>query len=75
VLPTFLGTSSVHASQVLFSLLGFVLFYSTLAVVDVFLMLKYTKRGPQMGEGDVSGLTRPPGRAPMTARRRIVPVR
>jgi cytochrome d ubiquinol oxidase subunit I len=76
VLPTFLGTSSVHVGQVLFSLIGFVLFYSTLAIVDVFLMLKYVKRGPNIDEtGEAGGLTRPPGRAPMTARRRVAPAR
>jgi len=46
VLPTALGVSSVSAGQVLFSLIGFVVFYTALAVVDVVLMLKYTRRGP-----------------------------
>jgi len=46
VLPTALGVSSVSAGQVLFSLIGFVTFYTALAVVDVVLMLKYTRRGP-----------------------------
>ncbi len=46
VLPTALGVSSVSAGQVLFSLIGFVAFYTALAAVDVVLMLKYTRRGP-----------------------------
>ncbi|HSE11031.1 MAG TPA: cytochrome ubiquinol oxidase subunit I [Rudaea sp.] len=46
VLPTALGVSSVSAGQVLFSLIGFVVFYTALAVVDVVLMLKYTRHGP-----------------------------
>jgi cytochrome d ubiquinol oxidase subunit I len=46
VLPTFLGVSKVPASNVLFSLLGFVLFYSVLAVVDVALIVKYVRIGP-----------------------------
>lgn len=46
VLPTFMGVSSVSAQNVWFSLIGFVVFYTTLAIVDVFLMLKYIKLGP-----------------------------
>ena len=46
VLPTFLGVSSVSVSQVSFSLTGFVLFYTALAVVDVWLMVKYIRLGP-----------------------------
>jgi cytochrome d ubiquinol oxidase subunit I len=46
VLPTALGVSSVTAAQVATSLIGFVLFYSALAIVDAFLMLRYTRRGP-----------------------------
>ena len=49
VLPTFLGVSSVPAGDVLFSIAGFVLFYSTLAVVDVYLMVKYIRIGPKAG--------------------------
>jgi hypothetical protein len=46
VLPTFLSVSSISAGQVMFSLVGFVLFYSTLAVVDVYLLGKYIRLGP-----------------------------
>lgn len=46
VLPTFLASSSVSSGQVLFTLSGFVLFYSGLAVVDVVLMRKYVLMGP-----------------------------
>ncbi len=46
VLPTFLASSSVSTAQVLFTLSGFVLFYSALAVVDVVLMRKYVLMGP-----------------------------
>jgi cytochrome bd ubiquinol oxidase subunit I len=46
VLPTFLASSSVSVAQVLFTLTGFVLFYSSLAVVDVVLMRKYIRLGP-----------------------------
>ncbi len=46
VLPTFLGSSSLSSAQVLFTLCGFVLFYSTLLVIDVILMRKYISMGP-----------------------------
>ncbi|MEJ1970265.1 MAG: cytochrome ubiquinol oxidase subunit I [Rhizomicrobium sp.] len=46
VLPTFLGVSGTDAHNVLFSLLGFVLFYSGLAIADVYLMVKYIRLGP-----------------------------
>lgn len=46
ILPTMMGTSSVTTSQVLTSITGFVLFYSTLAVVEVYLMVKYIRLGP-----------------------------
>ncbi|MGA7296255.1 MAG: cytochrome ubiquinol oxidase subunit I [Rhodanobacteraceae bacterium] len=46
VLPTALGVSSVSAGQVMLSLGGFVLFYTALAVVDAWLMLKFARRGP-----------------------------
>jgi cytochrome d ubiquinol oxidase subunit I len=47
VLPTFLGVSGTSASDVWLSLSGFVLFYSALAVADVYLMLKYIRGGPE----------------------------
>ena len=47
VLPTFLSASSITTSQVGLSLAGFVLFYSVLAVVEIFLMLKYIRLGPE----------------------------
>jgi cytochrome d ubiquinol oxidase subunit I len=46
VLPTFLAASSVSVAQVLFSLTGFILFYSALLVVDLILMRKYIFMGP-----------------------------
>ncbi len=47
VLPTFLGVSGTSAGNVWFSLGGFVLFYSALAIADVFLMAKYIRLGPE----------------------------
>lgn len=46
VMPTFLGVSSVPASNVAASLAAFVVFYTALAVVDVALLLKYIRKGP-----------------------------
>ena len=46
-LPTFLGTSSLNSSDVWISLIGFILFYSVLAVVECFLMVKYIRKGPE----------------------------
>jgi cytochrome d ubiquinol oxidase subunit I len=46
VLPTFLATSSVSIGQIWFTLSGFVLFYSALAIVDLVLMRKYVLMGP-----------------------------
>jgi cytochrome d ubiquinol oxidase subunit I len=46
VLPTALGVSSVTVAQVATSLVGFVLFYSALAIVDAILMVRYARRGP-----------------------------
>ena len=46
ILPTSLGVSSVSAGQVWTSLAGFVLFYTVLAVIDVVLMVKFARKGP-----------------------------
>ena len=58
VLPTALGVSSVSAGQVLFSLAGFVIFYTSLAIIDATLMVKYIRRGPD-------GLRMWPGNEPL----------
>jgi cytochrome d ubiquinol oxidase subunit I len=46
LLPTFMGVSSVTADSVLISLVGFIAFYSILAVVELYLMIKYIRLGP-----------------------------
>lgn len=46
VLPTMMGTSSVSAAQVMTSIGGFVIFYTILAIVEVYLMVKYIRLGP-----------------------------
>ncbi|MBS0215949.1 MAG: cytochrome ubiquinol oxidase subunit I [Proteobacteria bacterium] len=47
VLPTFLGVSSTSSTQVTGSLAGFVVLYTSLAVVEIFLMLRAIKSGPE----------------------------
>jgi cytochrome d ubiquinol oxidase subunit I len=51
ILPTNLGVSSISAGQVWVSLLGFVIFYSLLAIIDVCLMIKYVRLGPDLANG------------------------
>lgn len=46
ILPTFMGASSLSPGQVLTSISGFVLFYSVLAIVELYLMVKYVRLGP-----------------------------
>ena len=46
VLPTFLSTSSITAGDVWISLIGFIVFYTTLAAVEMYLMVKYIRLGP-----------------------------
>jgi len=47
VLPTFLGVSSTSSAQVTGSLVGFVVLYTSLLVVDIFLMRRMVKAGPE----------------------------
>lgn len=46
LLPTFMSASDVPLASVVLSLGALVLFYTSLAVADVYLMVKYVKRGP-----------------------------
>jgi cytochrome bd ubiquinol oxidase subunit I len=45
-LPTFLGVSSVPLHDVVMSLVGFVVFYTFLAIIEMTLMVKYIRLGP-----------------------------
>lgn len=47
VLPTFLGVSSLTPSALHISVAGFIILYSFLAVIEVFLMVKYIRLGPE----------------------------
>ncbi len=46
VLPTYLGTSSLATSDLWISLAGFIGFYTVLAIVELYLMFKYIRLGP-----------------------------
>ena len=46
ILPTHLSVSSVSAGEVWASLAGFVLFYTGLLIVELYLMFKYARLGP-----------------------------
>ena len=46
VLPTFLGVSSLTASQIIITMAGFTLLYGALAVIEIRLMLRAIKAGP-----------------------------
>lgn len=46
LLPTFMGASSVPAGHVWASLFGFIFFYTVLAVIELYLMIKYIRLGP-----------------------------
>jgi len=52
VLPTHLSPSSVSTGQIWFSLAGFIVFYTALLIVELYLMFKYARLGPSsLGTG------------------------
>ncbi len=52
ILPTFLSVSTVTARDVLLSLSGFVILYTILVAIEMFLMIKYIRLGPSsLGTG------------------------
>ncbi|MBT4962615.1 MAG: cytochrome bd-I ubiquinol oxidase subunit CydA [Francisellaceae bacterium] len=50
-LPTYMGVSSTTSVQVMSSLLGLVVLYTLLLIIELFLMVKYIKIGPQITQG------------------------
>jgi len=46
ILPVYLSASSLTPMMVLITIAGFTILYGTLAIVEIFLMLKYIKKGP-----------------------------
>lgn len=63
VLPTFLGVSTVPASNIWISISGFAIFYTALLVVDLVLMVKYARLGPaeSVAVPDLATRHAPPG--------------
>ena len=52
ILPTHLSTSVLSAGDVMFSLAGFLIFYTLLLVAEMYLMVKYARLGPSsLGTG------------------------
>jgi cytochrome d ubiquinol oxidase subunit I len=60
VMPTFVGVSDVPANNVLWSLLGFVAFYTALALIDLFLIIKYVRLGPEAESPPSPQISAPP---------------
>ncbi|MDR3375763.1 MAG: cytochrome ubiquinol oxidase subunit I [Ancalomicrobiaceae bacterium] len=46
VLPTFLATSSLTSGDLIFSLTGFIGFYTLLLIIEIYLMVKFARLGP-----------------------------
>jgi len=46
ILPTAMGVSSLSVGDLVGSIIGFVLFYTVLLVVEMYLMIKFAKQGP-----------------------------
>lgn len=52
VLPTFLATSSLTSGDLMFSLAGFIGFYTFLLIIELYLMFKFARKGPSsLGTG------------------------
>jgi cytochrome bd ubiquinol oxidase subunit I len=52
VLPTFLATSSLNATDLIISIAGFVTFYTFLLVIEMWLMFHFARKGPSsLGTG------------------------
>ena len=50
VLPTFLATSHLGVSNLIITITGFTVLYATLAVIEVTLMLKAIRKGPEIAD-------------------------
>jgi cytochrome bd ubiquinol oxidase subunit I len=52
MLPTWMSASTHSVGYMIFSLVGFVLIYTSFAVVEVYLMLKFIRKGPEPVDPD-----------------------
>lgn len=52
MLPTAVGVSNLSVTEILLTLVGFVVLYSTLLVIEIALMIKYIGIGPDDGDID-----------------------
>lgn len=60
MLPTHFSVSNISVTNVYLSLAGFVLFYTFLLIVEMYLMIKYVKKGPaSLGTGRYDGEDKP----------------
>lgn len=65
MLPTYTSPSNISVAQVWGSLAGFVLFYTILLIIEMFLMIKYVKLGPaSLGTGKYDGEDKPHQESP-----------
>jgi cytochrome d ubiquinol oxidase subunit I len=67
VLPTHLSASTLGRGDLIFSLVGFVLFYTLLFVIEMYLMVKYARLGPAESGRDEPPQVEPPYRPPVEA--------
>ena len=52
VLPTFLATSTLTPGDLIFSMIGFIGFYTFLLVIELWLMFHFARKGPSsLGTG------------------------
>jgi len=55
MLPTWMSASSHSVGYMIFSLVGFVLLYTIFMVVEMFLMVRFIRKGPESGHSDTAG--------------------
>jgi cytochrome d ubiquinol oxidase subunit I len=46
VLPTFMSTSNLAVSDLIFSLVAFIVVYTSLFIIEMYLMIKFARMGP-----------------------------
>jgi len=59
MLPTWLSASTHSVAYMVFSLSGFILLYTAFAIVEIYLMLLFIRKGPEEHGGDHAGVAGP----------------